>query len=261
MRKTDYHGAMNYLTPSQLTKLAPAAVQKIDGEASGNLIDTAAFLRFIEADRGYKPAVAVQGTPHSDSKSRAGSQGKHLVGAASNNGSAIFLLNSHTVRRRAWIASGFVRKGEQQPLCLIAAAMPLQRWRGFKEALEDLKRYQDAVLEMRKQMLAHAPSPADVQFMIAATVRSAYLPGHKPVAASELAGVRGNTMYDIAFALLERLHQPGRKAADSNRKVKALSGPDAVMQAGNAIFGAACRRLDQIGALPYLPALPTFRKT
>lgn len=251
---------MNYLTPSQLTRLAPAATQKIDSGTS-NLIDTAAFLRFVEADRGYKPMVAIQGTPHVDAKTGAGSHGKHLVGAASNNGNAIFLLNSHTVRRRAWIASGFVRQGEQQPLCLIAAALPLERWRGFEEALKDLDRHREAVKEMRKRMLAYPPDPSDVLFMIASTVKLAYLPGHKPVAASELTGVRGATLLDIAFRLLERLQRSGLKAADSNRKIKPMSGPDAIMHAGNAIFGAACRRLDHVGALTYMPALPTFRKT
>lgn len=251
---------MNYLTPSQLAKLAPAAVQDVDDDTT-NLIDTIAFLKFIEAEKGYKPALAVQGTPHSDSKAGAGSQGKHLVGSASNNGNAIFLMNSHTVRRRAWIASGFIRQGETQPLCLIAAALPLQRWRSFEEALADLDRYAVAARDMRKQLLSYAPDNEDVRWMINATVRTAYLPKHKPMAASELVGVQGETLYDIVFALLERLQQPGRRANESSRKVKALAGPDAIMHAGNALFTAACKRLDDIGVVVYAPALPTFRKT
>jgi hypothetical protein len=247
---------MQYLTPSEMSRDAPASM-RLPSKKIG-LIDTSGFVRFIERKTGYRPVMAIQGSPHKDTRSLTQRErlGRHMIVCASGNGSAIVLLNSHTVRRKAWIAGGFVRMGGKQPLVLIGVALPLQRWRGFGPAIEELERYRPLLNSTRKAMVTRTMSTSDRSDLALKVSKTAYLPGHKPVSSSELEhNPKSDNLYATMFDMLSRMHNGMLQAADGGRKVKPLKGPDALMQAGNAMFNAGVSLIDET------VVMPRYRKT
>jgi len=251
---------MKFLTPLEVTKLAPAARYLDKEELDGGLVDTLDFLVNLASLESMRPVLAVQGTPHKDAGSEA-SRGKHLVGAARSNGFGIFLLNAHTVRRRAWIASGFVRQRDDRTLCLPGVCLPLERWRGVEQALTELGRHKPALLKVQHDLASNVTTETDINWIVAQVRETAYLPGRKAPARRALLVPAGQTFFDTAFDLVATMQQPGLQAEGDSRKLKPLSGPDAVMQACNAVWNAVVRRLDRQGHLSIPAALPIFRKT
>lgn len=241
---------MKFLTPSQILKQASGARRLTDDETKEGLFDTQAFIQLVDKLYGMKPVMAVQGTPHKDSRAGELSQSKHLIGVAKPGGAAIFLLNSHTPRRRTWIASGFVRRLEREGdiFALIGAAVPVQRWRGIGQALDEVARHHHEVTRARQVLKERIATPADVDYMIEQTLANAYMPGHKTAARDSMkkpAALHG--LFDVAFKLLATLQEPGLKIEGTGRRMKPLTGPDALFYAGNAIFDIAMRRLDRYG--------------
>ena len=247
------------MTLSELIKSAPA-VRKLEKPKAGQ-IDTYAFLAYLKKAMEYEPLFAAQGTPHGDSKglSKGGRQGKHFVAAMAGKGFTLGLLNSHTVRRKAWIAGGFARDGEQ-PLFLVAAAIPVQRWRGYEAAIDDMLRYRATMMALRKAMTKHAITAAQMETLAQLVSENAYLPGHKPIDPAELISAAQRNLFEHLFWVLGRMHVSGLLSADQKRKVKPLRGPDALLQAGNEVFQAGMAILaSRPGSLPI--ALPRFVKT
>jgi len=251
---------MNYLTPSALAARAPAA-QPL-GKNDPGLIDTAAFIRFIERELGHLPVAAIQGRPHSDVEkkqhlAKRERQGRHLIVCTDHRGAATILLNSHTVRRKAWIAAGFYRGSTDRPLLFVGAAVPLRRWRGFRPAIEELERYRPAVANARKLMVQHTLTSRSLDQLAEKISDTAYLPDHKPIAPEHLitAAPPGANLWETMFRMLGKIVDGNLPAANpEGRKVKPVRGPDALMHAGNAVFNAGAELL---GCM----ALPTYRKT
>lgn len=244
---------MTYLSPAELTRAAPAA-QKMTIPKDG-LIDTHGFVRYVEKHLNQRPVFAVQGKSHADkgySITRRQKQGRHLVACANSNGVATVLLNSHTVRRKAWLGAGFW-KGEQ---LLVGTAVPMQRWRGYVPALEDLERYRPMLMTVRHTMRATGLSRGQLDDLADVVSGTAYLPGHNPISPDELVKAGHANLYDTLFGMLEMILRGNAPSADPlKRKVKPVKGPDAVMQASNATFNAG---LHLVGSGL---ALPAYRKT
>jgi hypothetical protein len=247
---------MEYLTPAKLAERAPAA-QPLPKDRPEGLIDTALFVREIEKDLGHRPVMAVQGRPHTDIPKRGLAkrerQGRHLVVCAGPTGEATILLNSHTVRRKAWIGAGYYRS--DPPLFLVGVALPLQRWRGYPAAIEELERYRTVLRTTRREMSARRCPAPEIDRLAEMVSKAAYLPDHKAIAAEQLIVFNGaNTLYEVLWRMLELIVRGNVPAAEGERKVKPVKGPDALVHAGNAVFNVGALRLGDV-------VLPTYRKT
>lgn len=242
---------MTYLTNAELMAAAPAAERM--KKVKDGLIDTYAFVRHVEQTYNHRPVMAVQGKPHRDGGAdRRKRQGRHFIVMAGHNGNATILLNSHLVRRKAWVAAGWWRKEQ----VLIGVALPLQRWRGYETALEELERYRAQLATVRTEMRLHVMNPRQTTQLADAISATAYLPGHNPIAAEELLPGDRPTLYDTLFAMHAIILKGNAKPAGvDKRKVKPVKGPDALMQLGNAVFRAG---VDLMGSTV---ALPGYRKT
>jgi len=255
---------MNYLTPAKLAAAAPAALPL--PEKSRGLIDTAAFVKYISDTLGHRPVMAIQGKPHNDVPARQRQhhlakrerKGRHMIVCADANGRATILLNSHTVRRKAWLGAGFFRTQEADPggLLLVGTAIPLQRWRGPEEAVEQLERFRSVLNTTREQMRDFKlKDHRTVDYIAEQISRTAYLPEHKAIGPEQLLTAWSLTLYDTLFGMLARVIEGNLPAADPDRrKVKPVRGPDAIMHASNTVWN--------IGAdLVHSHPLPTYRKT
>lgn len=255
---------MEYLTPSALIKVAPAAARLVI--KTPGMLDTDAFLKFVGKEMGYRPVFAAQGTTHSDAKMTA-NRGRHLVVAADVAGNALALLNSHTVHRKAWMASGFVgNAGEGQTGFVVGAAVPLQRWRGVAPPLEILTSWQPSLLLARKALQTWKPTGPEVRAYAALFATEAYLPGHKAAHWEAFTDVdRGGSMYDIMFSMVARAVEGNLRPADprggQGRRVKPIKGPDALMRMANGAFRAAVLRLQATKRLSVPMVLPAYSKT
>jgi len=257
-------GGMNYLTPAKLAAAAPAAQPLLD--KTRGLIDTSAFVKYITDTLGHRPVMAVQGKPHGDVPSRQRQfhlakrerKGRHMIVCADANGRATVLLNSHTVRRKAWLGAGFFRTQEADPggLLLVGVAIPLQRWRGPEEAVEQLERFRPVLNMAREQMRDYKlKDQRTVDHLAEEISRQAYLPEHKAIGPEQLLTAWSLNLYDTLFGMLARVIEGNQPAADpSRRKVKPVRGPDALMHAANTIYNIGA---DMVGSHP----LPTYRKT
>lgn len=219
------------------------------------LIDTSTFLEEIEKTLDQRPVLAIQGKSHSDVPdgtriTKRERQGRHLIVCADGAGNATLVLNSHTVRRKAWVAAGFYRDG----LFAVGAALPLQRWRGAGPAIDEIQRWRPAIVTARGSMRA-TPMTDRLMRSLADRTCAAYLPGHKPVAASALKELAAKNLYDTLFKILRVITDGNLPASEAGRrKVKPIKGPDALMHAGNALWLAA---IDITGERP----LPFYKKT
>lgn len=248
---------MQYLTPSEIKKVAPA-ISKLPTEMATqeNLIDTTVFLRHLET-LGYRPITVVQGTPHADAKSH--SRGRHLAVAANRHGEVIVILNSHTVWRRAWLGAGWtVGEVNGEPNFLIGAAVPLPRWRGFEEPLEALQGYQAGLRDVQDALWRWSPEIVQRRWMARYFAPRAYLPGHKtPIPKELLIGAHNGT--GVLAYMLGRVRQGGLRP-DSHpvahlrpRKLKPIQSPDALFKASNAAFqtGIAAMAKYKIGTYAF----------
>lgn len=246
---------MNYLSSSELIEAAPATRPMV--KVKDGLIDTASFIRYVRKRLDHRPVLAVQGKPHDEKgvdKKKRLMQGRHFVVMADQRGQATILLNSHLVRRKAWLAAGFWRKGQ----VLVGVAIPLQRWRGFEAAVDELERYRGPLTNARSAMRSHVPSPVEVRRLAETISSTAYLPGHNAIAPGELeeAAAGKGTLYEALMAMHAAILKGNSKPAEADkRKVKPVRGPDALMQLGNAVFNAG------VVASGAVIALPAYRKT
>jgi hypothetical protein len=251
--------SMQYLTPAQLAKQAPAT-QRLR-EKSLTLLDTAVFLRRVEHERGFLPVFAAQGTAHGDAH-YGPTKGRHLVVAADRRGNALALLNSHTVHRKAWMGAGFVAQGER-PMFVIGAAIPVARWRGFDEPLAELDAWRPSLQDVRRALEEWTTfTGSDIRSYASEFSQAVYLPGHKPAAAHAFTDVTPANAYAMMFTMLGRVLDGNLPAADpAARRVKPIKGPDALMHAGNAAFNVAVDRLRARGRLELTVPFPRYQKT
>jgi hypothetical protein len=230
---------MQYLSPSEIKKIAPAITRLPSRDE--NLVDTTAFLRHIYED-GYRPIIAIQGTPHADAKSQ--SRGRHLAVAANRSGEVIAILNSHTVWRKAWLGAGFVMSGSfsETPIFIIGACVPLPRWRGFEEPLTTLQGYQTSIQEARDALGTWHTTIHQRRWMARHFASTAYLPGYKTPAPRELLIETNVGATPVLSVMLDRVFQGGLEpdveptAYWKPRKLKPIQSPDAVFHAANAAF-------------------------
>lgn len=221
---------MEYLSPSSLRKAAPA-VQKLPDP--GTLIDTSVFLKAI-AKFDYRPVLAVQGTPHRDTGKKV-ARGRHLIVSADPKGSALVLLNSHTILRSAWLGIGFARSVKDHVQFLIGAAMPISRWKGFEPPLMALMAYRGSLQAVKKGFEEWTPS-SEVQATLAASVaKNAYL--HRACRAEEL-DPGAVPAWEGMLEMFDKLRAGNMVAAKGKYKVKPIRGPDALFHAANAVFNA-----------------------
>lgn len=249
--------SMQYLTPSELISKAPAARRFRTKDPS--LLDTAAFLRHIEEDRGFQPVLAVQGTAHDDGRSGPG-KGRHLVVAADRRGSALVLLNSHTVHRKAWMGAGFVAILNQQPLFIAGAVIPVARWRGFADPLAELDKWEPVLRDIRKGLDGWRLNADEVRAFAADFASAAYLQDHKKAAPEAFVDIAPKNAYEMTFLMLRRAMDGNLQPADPNaRKLKPVKGPDAIMHAANAAFRVAASLAMVHGRISAPPPLPRFQ--
>lgn len=250
---------MQFLTPSELLKAAPGAGRLRAKDDS--LLDTAAFLRHIAADRGLSPVLAVQGTAHGDSVHGA-SKGRHLVVAANPKGEALALLNSHSNHRKAWLGAGYVvLYGGERPLFVIGAALPVVRWRGFKEPLAELDRWKPTMQEVKKRLETWRPKWTDVATFAEKFVEAIYFEDHKrPSSVAFPEGCGNCDGYGLMFHMLRKAMDGNLPSADpSQRRLKPIKGPDTLMNAANAAFNVAANACWNT-KIPFAP-LPRYHRT
>lgn len=262
---------MQYLTPSEMKKVAPAISRLPPSEE--NLIDTTLFVRHLDT-LGYRPMVAIQGTPHADAQSQ--TKGRHLVVCANRTGECIAILNSHTVWRRAWLGTGYlVGQTEAGPEFVIGAVVPLPRWRGFPAPLSTLMGYMPSMLDAKSDLHGWRPTIFQRRWMARHFAANAYLPGHKtPIAKEVLSNqIKWNNMNatTILAFMLRAVRQGGMKPADhplahmKPRKLKPVQAPDAVFKAANAAFqtGIAAMAKYKVGtyAFPQFSSRDTYPQT
>lgn len=250
---------MQYLTPSEIKKVAPA-ISKLPTEMATqeNLIDTTVFLRHLET-LGYRPITVVQGTPHADAKSH--SRGRHLAVTANRHGEVIVILNSHTVWRRAWLGAGrwVGVVGEDEPNFLIGAAVPLPRWRGFEEPLATLQGYQAGLREAYDALTGWDTDLNQRRWMARYFAPRAYLPGYKTPMPKELLINTAAAAGGVLALMLRKVRMGGLRPESAPvahvrpRKLKPIQSPDALFKASNAAFqtGIAAMAKYKIGTYAF----------
>jgi hypothetical protein len=249
---------MSYLTPTILREKAPAA-QKLP-KSEDALVDTSAFLRHIGQD-GYRPVYAAQGKAHADVD--APEKGRHFIVAATADGEAYAILNSHTVYRRAWLAAGYC---SGDGVFLLGAVVPLPRWRGFSGPLQELGAYKDDLKKARNALTAWNPDAHGYRWLAKRIASTAYLQGHKPASAKSLTIDGGLNGFASLRETMERLLRGGleptpRKGFPMPRKVKPIRGPDALMQASNAVFRAGLLALVKYHQTETALNFPAYKRT
>lgn len=252
---------MQYLTPSEIKKVAPA-ISKLPTEMATqeNLIDTTVFLRHLET-LGYRPITVLQGTPHADAKSQ--SRGRHLAVAANRRGEVIAILNSHTVWRRAWLGAGYlIGATEAGPEFILGTAVPLPRWRGFEEPLALLQDYQTALWDAKSTLNGWLTLSMHQRWMARYFAPRAYLPGHKTPRPQELIDPSEwpEAPATAVLAHMLRAVRRGGLRPDSHpvahvrpRKLKPIQSPDALFKASNVAFqtGIAAMAKYKIGTYAF----------
>jgi hypothetical protein len=249
---------MEYLTHNALLKSAPAAA-KLTGKDDG-LLDTDAFLKFMLQRHGQKPVLAVQGTGHSDAKIKP-QHGRHLIVTAGVGGFATALLNSHTVHRKAWMATGFVRDVKGEPVFVAGAAVPLQRWRGVQPPYDGLATWDQTLALAKRALRDWEPSGSELKNFIRAFSSAVYLPGHRAVSPDAFEGPFPATMWDIMFGLADKVLDGDLPSADGHRRVKPIKGPDAILHLASATFRTAVTHAHAAKKLPAPMILPGYVKT
>jgi len=242
---------MTHLTKAQLLAAAPATAPRTDAE-SGKLLDTFEWVRAMRP-LGMLPVFAVQGTPHGDATEARPEDGRHLVVVSRDIDIAVtpahFLLNSHTKDRRSLLGVG-VWNGHD---FLIAASLPVQRWRGVATPTRRLAEFtasgNRAVLCGR--LMDWRPSPATVRSFVADVVPHAYEKGQNLPASDVLADGLGGSMLDVCFGLMGKFRAGNVPSARRGRRnVKAMKRPDALFRAAKAVLARACVVGQRMGTVP-----------
>lgn len=256
---------MQYLSPSEIKKVAPAIVRLPPGDE--NLIDTTTFLKHL-GTLGYRPILAVQGTPHADAQSE--SKGRHLAVAANRSGEVIAILNSHTVWRRAWLGAGYLVGNTEKlgPEFVLGAVTPLARWRGFESSLHTLMGYQASIRAAKRDLGEWKPAITQLRWMARHFSVNAYLPGHKtPIAkelldASEFVTNPSAPATTILAFMLRAVRLGGLRPENHPvghmrpRKLKPIQSPDAIFKASNAAFQTGLAAMAKYKVATY--AFPQF---
>lgn len=238
---------MQYLTPQDLRKIAPAT-QKMP-QSDENLVSTKTFLRRVEK-MGYHPIFAAQGTAHADADQPLKS--RHLIAVSNKEGIVIALLNSHSIWRRAWIGIGFA--GHTPREFILGAKVPLPRWKGFEESLETALSYKDSLAEAWTALGNWALETHQARWMAKQFAASAWLKGHKQPATKTLSEAAENeTAADSLLIFLSLARAGGLPPAPIDsympaRRLKPVAAPDAVMHATHQAFQvglAALRKYDK----------------
>lgn len=249
---------MEYLTHKALLMSAPAAAT-LNGKDDG-LLDTDEFLKFMLRKHNQRPVLAVQGTGHSDAKIKP-QHGRHLIVTAGVGGSATALLNSHTVHRKAWMATGFVRDVKGEPVFVAGAAIPLQRWRGVEIPVGVLDQYASSLTLAKGTLRNWEPTGAQLRAFVKDFAVAVYLPGHRAVSPDAFEGPFPLTMWDIMFGLVDKVLDGDLPSADGLRRVKPIKGPDAMMHLASAAFRTAVEHAHDAKKLPAPMILPGYIKT
>ena len=235
-----YYHHMQYLTPNDLRKIAPAT-QKMP-ESDENLVSTKAFLRRVEK-LGFQPIFAAQGTAHADAD--APLKSRHLMVAADKSGFAVAILNSHSIWRRAWIGVGFADIASR---FVIGAAVPLPRWRGFEEPLETALSYKDTLVEARTVLDKWTPDVHQRRWLSKQFAASAWLTGHKQPLPKALLSTDTSFATDLLVDMLALARAGGlppmpRDSFKAGRKLKPIIAPDALFHAASQTFQVGLRGL------------------
>lgn len=235
---------MQYLTPSELRKIAPAT-QKMPpkSDEDGALIDTREFLRYIE-DMGFHPIFAAQGTPHSDVD--APLKGRHLAVSANRAGFCLAILNSHTIAKRSWLGAGF----SFGSTFILGSVVPVQRWKGFEEPLNTLLAHRDSLQEAKTALYEWKLTTHLYRRLAKQIASTAYLRNHRrPSYKSLMVDGVGNSLTAM-LAAMERMQQGGLEPEPVDsfkpaRKLKPIIGPDPLVNAANAVFQAGIAGLSK----------------
>lgn len=231
---------MQYLTPQDLRKIAPAT-QKMP-QSDENLVSTKAFLRKVEK-LGFNPVFAAQGTAHADADQPLKS--RHLVVAAKGEDFAVALLNSHSIWRRAWIGVGFI---PAPGLFVLGAAVPLPRWRGLDEPLETALAMRDRLVEAELALRHWTPEDHQRRWLAKQFSSSAWLKGHKKPLPKALLVSPFTDAFNLITDFLSQARKGGLPPAPTNsfmppRKLKPIIAPDALMHAACQTFQVGLRGL------------------
>jgi hypothetical protein len=240
---------MTYLSNADLLAAAPATAPRADA-AENKLLDTAEWLADEYRDHGRRPVFAIQGSSHGDAKRARAEDGRHLVVAvAPGIRPASFLLNSHTKDRRSRVAVGFW-DGES---FLIAASLPVQRWKGYSEQMRrmgtSLYRADTAVLYAR--LSDWRPQSATVKEFLDRVLPRIYRKGQNRPSTAFLLGVLGGSMMDVCHGLMARIMAGNMPSAKRGRRnVKGMQRPDALLHAAETILTQACAFGQAKGTVP-----------
>ncbi len=224
---------MQYLTPQDLRKIAPAT-QKMP-QSDENLVSTKAFLRKVEK-MGFNPIFAAQGTAHADADQPLKS--RHLVVAANSTGLAVALLNSHSIWRRAWIGLG-VAKDDQ---FMIGASVPLPRWKGFDGALDAVFEHTALLGDASAALRNWKPEDHQHRWLAKQFAARAWLKGHKqPLPKAFFDAIQNEAAEDAVLIMLAMARKAGLLSAPTDsymppRKLKPIIAPDAAFHAADQAF-------------------------
>ena len=229
---------MTYLSTADLLAAAPAAAARPDA-IENKLLDTAKWLADQQGD-GWWPVYAIQGTGHGDAKVARPEDGRHLVVVAyEDSREASFLLNSHTKDRRSRVAIGFW-DGDS---FLIAASLPVQRWKGYSGQMARLGSpdlHIHAIL-LRARLSDWRPQSATVKEFLDRVLPRIYRKGQNRPSTAFLLGVLGGSMTDVCHGLMARIMAGNMPSAKRGRRnVKGMQRPDALFHAAETILTQAC---------------------
>lgn len=238
---------MTYLSNADLLAAAPATAPRADA-AENKLLDTAQWLA-NQNRYGWRPVYAIQGSSHGDAKRARPEDGRHLVVVTGLAETACILLNSHTKDRRSRLAVGYWN-GES---LLIAASLPIQRWKGYSEQTTRLgaEDFHGTLRVMRARLSDWRPQTATVKEFLDRVLPLIYKKGQNRPSGAFLAEALGGTMMDVCHGLMARILAGNIPSAKRGRRnVKGMQRPDAIFHAAETILTQACLFGQAKGTVP-----------
>ena len=239
---------MTYLSTADLLAAAPAAAARPDA-IENKLLDTAKWLADEQRLYDRRPVYAIQGTGHGDAKVARPEDGRHLVITAGDVPTSSLLLNSHTKDRRSRVAIGHWN-GES---FLIAASLPVQRWKGYSEQITRLgaEDFHGNVYVLRARLSDWRPQSATVKEFLDRVLPRIYKKGQNRPSTAFLLGVLGGSMTDVCHGLMARIMAGNMPSAKRGRRnVKGMQRPDALFHAAETILTQACLFGQAKGTVP-----------
>ena len=238
---------MTYLSTDDLLAAAPAAAARPDA-IENKLLDTAQWLADQRGD-GWRPVYAIQGTGHGDAKVARPEDGRHLVVVAGDAGAASLLLNSHTKDRRSRVAIGFWN-GDS---FLIAASLPVQRWKGYSGQMARLGAVDlniNATI-LRARLSDWRPQSATAKEFLDRVLPRIYKKGQNRPSTAYLMSVLGGSMMDVCHGLMAQIMAGNMPSAKRGRRnVKGMQRPDALFHAAETILTQGCLFGQTKGTVP-----------